>query len=81
MPQVSRMSRLPLSVRREVEERIVASGFGDYVALQDDLRRRGYRISKSALHRFGQELKAIQAEADRQALQNRCRARARKAAQ
>lgn len=80
MPQVSRLSRLPLSVQREVEERIVAAGFGDYVALQDDLRQRGYRISKSALHRFGQELKGIQAEADRQAMLNRCRARARKAA-
>jgi hypothetical protein len=74
------MSRLPLPIQREVEERLAAAGFGGYVALQDDLRRRGYRISKSALHRFGKELKAIQAEADRQALLNRAKARARKAA-
>lgn len=78
MPQVSRISKLPLPLQREVEERLAANGFGGYVALADELRGRGYRISKSSLHRFGQTLKAAQRKADQQALQARCKARARR---
>ena len=77
MCQVSRFSRLPVLVQREIEERIVAAGFGGYVALESDLRGRGYRISKSVLHRFGQNLRRIQAKADQEALLARAKARAR----
>lgn len=57
MPQVSRFGRLPLQVQEEAEERLVRSGFSGYVEFADELRRRGYRISKSALHRHGKALK------------------------
>lgn len=57
MPQVNRFSRLPINVQREVEQRLIENGFGDYVAIAADLRQRGYRISRSALHREGKQIK------------------------
>lgn len=56
MSQVMRVKKLPPPVQREVTERLIANGFSDYEELEADLRRRGYRISKSALHRYGQQL-------------------------
>ena len=55
MPQVSRFTRLPLPVQEELERRFIENGFSQYIAIADDLRRQGYRISKSALHRFVQK--------------------------
>lgn len=57
MPQVSRFNRLPINVQREVEQQLIENGFSDYAAIAADLRRRGYRISKSALHREGKQIK------------------------
>lgn len=58
MSQVMRVAKLPPSVQREVADRLKSGGFGGYEELEADLRRRGYRISKSALHRYGQSLKS-----------------------
>lgn len=57
MPQVNRFNRLPINVQREVEQRLIENGFSDYTTLADELKRRGYRISKSALHREGKQIK------------------------
>jgi len=57
MPRVNRFYRLPIEVQREVDAKLATNGFSDYVAIADELKRRGYRISKSALHRHGQALK------------------------
>lgn len=62
MPRVNRFYALPTAVQREVEARLMANGFSGYVAMQDQLRARGYRISKSALHRVGAALKAVVAK-------------------
>jgi hypothetical protein len=67
MPQVSRFLRLPPHVRMEIEERIIANGFGRYSELAAELRARGYRISRTSLHRFGKSLKErLQVLRDRQ---------------
>lgn len=58
MPQVNRFSRLPQFVQREIEQRLVENGFSEYSELARELQARGYRISRSALHREGMALKA-----------------------
>lgn len=62
MPRANRFYALPLAVQREVETRLMCNGFSGYTELQDQLRARGYRISKSALHRVGAALKAVVAK-------------------
>lgn len=56
MPPPSKIDRLPEGIRRELDERIVAAGFGDYVALSEWLAERGYEIGKSTLGVHGQKL-------------------------
>lgn len=58
MPQVSRFGKLPQVVQREIEKRLVENGFSDYEQIAAELRQRGYRISRSSLHRAGKALKA-----------------------
>jgi len=55
--QVCGVEKLPADVRSEIDRRLIAGGVGDYVALAKELSARGYRVSKSALHRYGQQLK------------------------
>jgi leucyl aminopeptidase (aminopeptidase T) len=50
------MERLPQTVRKEIDQRLIANGFGDYVAIADELYARGYKIGKSAVHRYGKEM-------------------------
>jgi hypothetical protein len=57
MPQVNRVKRLPLAVQREVDERLIRNGFTEYEVIAMELAARGYRISKSALGRYGFLLK------------------------
>ena len=56
MPPPSKIDLLDEDTRRELEERIVANGFGGYVALSDWLGERGYSIGKSAVGAYGQKL-------------------------
>jgi len=58
MTQVCRFTRLPVAVQREIEQRLIENGFSDYVPIAAELKRRGYRISKSSLGRIGKHLKA-----------------------
>lgn len=50
------MDLLPDAVRKEIDQRLFANNFSDYVAIADELFAKGYRISKSAVHRYGKEL-------------------------
>lgn len=54
--KVSRISKFPPNIVREIDRRLIAMGFSGYEELADELNRRHYRISKSALHRYGAEL-------------------------
>lgn len=56
MPPPSKIDLLDEGTRRELETKIVANGFGGYVALADWLRERGYSIGKSAVGEYGQKL-------------------------
>ncbi len=49
MPARSVLARLPQSVRAQLHRRLVASGFGDTVAIAAWLSEKGYRVGKSAL--------------------------------
>ncbi|MDP3512385.1 MAG: DUF3486 family protein [Sulfuritalea sp.] len=60
MGRASSIDKLPGSVRREIDQRLIASSFGGYSELEAELRARGYpKISKSGLHRYGQTLKRL----------------------
>lgn len=56
MPPPSKIDLLDEETRRELEARIVANGFGGYVALSEWLAEKGYAIGKSTVGGFGQEL-------------------------
>lgn len=52
----SKVESLPEDVRRWLERALTDSGFSGYEALEDMLRDKGYAISKSAIHRYGQKI-------------------------
>lgn len=56
MPPPSKIDLLDEDTRRELEAKIVANGFGGYVALADWLANKGYSIGKSAVGAYGQKL-------------------------
>lgn len=51
----SKISKLPANVKAWLDKALSENGFADYELLADDLKARGYDISKSAIHRYGQE--------------------------
>lgn len=58
MPARSKVFDLPPELRDELNVRLVGCGFQDYEGLAAWLTEQGYKISKSALHRYGQEQQA-----------------------
>jgi hypothetical protein len=57
MGRVSTIECLPPAVRKEIDDRLIASGFAGYKELAAELQRRGHRkVSKSGLHRYGQQV-------------------------
>lgn len=52
----SRMEKLPQAVRKNIDQRLFDNNFSDYTAIADELYAAGHRVSKSAVHRYGQEL-------------------------
>lgn len=64
----SSIEKLPEDVRRWLERALTENGFSGYVELENLLREKGYSISKSAIHRYGQQiesrLKAIKESAE-----------------
>ena len=62
MGRTSGVYFLPPTVREDLIRRIVHAGDGNYVALEEWLAEQGHVVSKSALHRFGKELKGKQGD-------------------
>lgn len=64
----SSIEKLPEDVRRWLERALTENGFSGYVELEELLKEKGYQISKSAIHRYGQKienrLKAIKESAE-----------------
>lgn len=56
MARRSSITGLPEEVRRWLERALVENNFSDYRALEDALRAKGYQISKSVIHRYGQKI-------------------------
>lgn len=54
MPQRSKIITLPEEVKAELDSRLLAGKFCDYSALAVWLQDQGYDISRSAVHRYGQ---------------------------
>lgn len=58
MGRRSAIASLPDDIRRQIDERLVAGGFADYAGLAEWLASIGVQISRSAIHRHGQQLEA-----------------------
>jgi len=56
MPPRSKVYGLPKEVREALNERLVETGFSGYEELSAWLEDNGHQISRSAVHRYGQEL-------------------------
>lgn len=50
----SAVELLPDDIKRELNGLLVSKGFSDYSGLADFLEQKGWQISRSALHRYGQ---------------------------
>lgn len=50
----SKVASLPAEVKDWLDKALAENNFSDYEALSADLAERGFAISKSALHRYGQ---------------------------
>ena len=55
MPKRSKITLLPDELRVELERRLLTSGFSNYDAIAQWLREQDVDISRSAIHRFGQD--------------------------
>lgn len=54
MPPRSKVATLPAEVKAWLDHALAENNFSDYEALSAELTERGFAISKSALHRYGQ---------------------------
>jgi hypothetical protein len=51
----SKIAKLPNPVKDWLDNALADNGFADYELLAAELKKRGYDISKSAIHRYGQD--------------------------
>ncbi len=56
MGRQSTITALPEEVRRWLERALTEANFSGYEALEAMMRDKGYAISKSAIHRYGQKI-------------------------
>lgn len=56
MGRRGKIDGLPVDVRRWLERALTESGFAGYEQLETLLSEKGYAISKSAIHRYGQKI-------------------------
>lgn len=56
MVRRSSVEALPGEVRAWLDRSLVDGNFSGYAALEEELRGRGFEISRSAIHRYGQPL-------------------------
>lgn len=54
MPQRSKIITLPEEVKSELDQKLLTGKFCDYSALAEWLQDKGFDISRSAIHRYGQ---------------------------
>lgn len=57
MPPVRKVDMLPPETRKELDERLIASGFGNSIGLSEWLADQGYEISKTTVNDHAQRLK------------------------
>jgi len=55
MPARSKITMLPEEIKAEVNRRLIAGNFANYAVLAEWLEEQGFEISRSAIHRYGQE--------------------------
>jgi hypothetical protein len=55
MPRKSKVNQLPAEIKEWLDNALVENNFGEYRALADELKKRGFDLSKTALHRYGQD--------------------------
>ena len=55
MPPRSSIAALPKQVKEWLDSALVEGNFSGYQSLEAELQKIGYQISKSAIHRYGQE--------------------------
>ena len=55
MAKRSAILTLPAPVKAWLDQALAEGGFARYQLLADELKTRGYEISKSAIHRYGQQ--------------------------
>lgn len=55
MPRRSAVDILPKEVKEWLDRALADGGFADYRLLAEELQARGFEISKSAVHRYGQK--------------------------
>jgi arginine repressor len=58
MPPRSKVAGLPKAVKNWLDQALAENNFSDYEALAADLAAKGFAISKSALHRYGQDFES-----------------------
>ena len=58
MPPRSKVASLPKQVKTWLDEALAENNFSDYEALANELSTQGFSISKSALHRYGQDFES-----------------------
>lgn len=51
----SKISKLPKPVKDWLDKALIENGFGEYELLSDELKKLGYDLGKSSIHRYGQE--------------------------
>lgn len=56
MPRQSNIDKLPAELRKELDKLVLDNNFSGYESIADYFRERGYSLSKSGIHRYGQEL-------------------------
>lgn len=58
MPARSKITLLPPEIKAELDRRLIEGSFAGYDALAEWLAAQGVEISRSAVHRYGQEFEA-----------------------
>lgn len=59
MGRISFLSEVPEEVIYDLNQRIIEANYGDAQKLADWFKSQGYKTSKTAMHRYIKELKAI----------------------
>lgn len=58
MPPRSKVKQLPDEVKAWLDKSLAENNFSEYELLASELQSRGFAISKSALHRYGQDFES-----------------------